>query len=267
MKKRTHYVVIPVVNCWEHTKKCIESIKCKEDYKIIIVDNGSTDATTTEAEKIDNVIYIRFEENMGVSSAWNEGIRKAREDKKCGYIYIVNNDNVLRHDSIDNLIDYADNVGLGDTHYMLISSMTYVGDPAKFEDVPVTFTEAEGGCYTAFMISPKTVDKVGWFDEGFFPAYFEDNDYDRRIKKLELLSTKTTCSQVIPGRSKTMSENPHVAAQIHKGHARKYYQDKWGGLPGNETYEYPFNKAKNLFTCTKQGEPQCKEPIELYNHS
>lgn len=259
MKNRTHYVVIPVVNCWEHTKKCIESLQCKEKMKIILVDNGSNDATIDEARKIDDLIYISNSENRGVSHAWNQGIAAAKEDKNCGYIYIVNNDNVFRKDSIDNLITYADQVDLGHSNYVLISSMTFVGDPAEFNGVPVTFTEAEGGCYSAFMIAPKTTDKVGWFDEGFYPAYFEDNDYDRRIKALGFLSTKTTSSLFIAGRSKTIAENPFVAAQVSQGHAQRYYRQKWGGFPGKETFEYPFNKASNELNCTDQGDPLCKK--------
>lgn len=264
---RTHYTVIPAVNCWEHTRKCIESIKCSEQHKVILVDNGSTDATKHQAVKLKNVIYVRNEENKGVSHAWNQGIKKALEDKQCGYIYIVNNDNIFRHDSLDNLITYADNIKLGKTNYQLISSMPYVGDEEHFETAPVVFTESEGGCYSAFMIARETIDNIGWFDEGFYPAYFEDNDYDRRIKLLEFFSTKTIGSQFIAGRSKTIAENPHVADLVRKGYARRYYLEKWGGAPGHETFDCPFNKVGNELICTKQGNPQCAQRTELYNHS
>ena len=37
--------------------------------------------------------------------------------------------------------------------------------------------------WCAFTIGMRVVQKVGLFDEGFFPAYFEDSDYDRRCQR------------------------------------------------------------------------------------
>ena len=130
--------------------------------------------------------------------------------------------------------------------------MTFVGNPEQLDSVPVTFTEAEGGCYSAFMVAPQTIEKVGWFDEGFYPAYYEDNDYDRRIKLLGLMSTKTTCSLFICGRSTTIAHNQHVQAQINKQIAPKYYREKWGGLPSQEQFTKPFNDENKPLTYTKQ---------------
>jgi hypothetical protein len=36
--------------------------------------------------------------------------------------------------------------------------------------------------WCAFSIGWEVVDKVGLFDESFVPAYFEDNDYERRCE-------------------------------------------------------------------------------------
>jgi len=38
--------------------------------------------------------------------------------------------------------------------------------------------------WCAFSIGWKVIDKVGLFDEALHPAYFEDNDYERRCKHL-----------------------------------------------------------------------------------
>jgi hypothetical protein len=40
--------------------------------------------------------------------------------------------------------------------------------------------------WCAFSIGWKIIDQVGLFDEGLHPAYFEDTDYERRIKALNL---------------------------------------------------------------------------------
>lgn len=40
--------------------------------------------------------------------------------------------------------------------------------------------------WCAFTIGAKVVSEVGLFDEGFYPAYFEDNDYERRCGRAGL---------------------------------------------------------------------------------
>jgi len=38
--------------------------------------------------------------------------------------------------------------------------------------------------WCAFTIGMRVVSKVGLFDEGYYPAYFEDKDYERRCNNL-----------------------------------------------------------------------------------
>lgn len=92
--------------------------------------------------------------------------------------------------------------------------------------------------FGAFGLNQATVDVVGWYDENFYPIYYDDNDYRYRCKLagvpvLNLISRTT-----------------HVgSATIHSGYAAanarsfprngEYYAAKWGGLPGHETVTAP----------------------------
>ena len=64
-------VVIPLYNKGNHIKRAIKSIlqQTYQDFKIIVVDDGSTDNSVKEAMKIkDNRIKIIKKSNGGVSS-------------------------------------------------------------------------------------------------------------------------------------------------------------------------------------------------------
>lgn len=60
-------VIIPCYNCLELTKRCIESIRCSEDFNLIIVDNGSTDGTEEYIKNLAKEKNIPFEEIDGSS--------------------------------------------------------------------------------------------------------------------------------------------------------------------------------------------------------
>ena len=78
-------VIIPAYNSENTISKSIESV-CNQTYgdiEIIIIDDGSVDGTLKVCElyqKRDHRIRVIHQENKGVSSARNQGIRFAEGD-------------------------------------------------------------------------------------------------------------------------------------------------------------------------------------------
>lgn len=76
-------IIIPSFNHAKYLEECIQSIKEQTytNWECIIVDDGSTDNTESIASKLisDKIRYIR-QENKGVSSARNKGIKSATGD-------------------------------------------------------------------------------------------------------------------------------------------------------------------------------------------
>jgi glycosyltransferase involved in cell wall biosynthesis len=74
-------VIIPVYNEGSMIYRTLNSI-CKEfsdiDISIIVVDDGSTDRTNTEARKHRNIIVINHLINMGAGAATRTGLRYAK---------------------------------------------------------------------------------------------------------------------------------------------------------------------------------------------
>ncbi len=72
-------VIIPVYNREIQIRQAVDSVlqQTRPADEIIVVDDGSTDATPDVLESYDDIIYVVRQENQGVSSARNRGIEHA----------------------------------------------------------------------------------------------------------------------------------------------------------------------------------------------
>lgn len=114
---------------------------------------------------------------------------------------------------------------------------------AVIDDYPNGMTLGLGNdemCGTVF--TPDLLKVVGYLDENFYPGYFEDNDYRYRQKlagaqmsSFPLESTHLTSSTLHS--SKQFEERNQVTFAKNF----EYYVEKWGGPPGRELYQSPFN--------------------------
>jgi glycosyltransferase involved in cell wall biosynthesis len=73
-------VVVPARNAEDTIGRTLDSVLIQtcRDLEIIVVDDGSTDSTALIAEQADSCVRVERQENRGVSSARNAGIRLAR---------------------------------------------------------------------------------------------------------------------------------------------------------------------------------------------
>ncbi len=115
-------VIIPVYNCEEFLKPCIDSLleqtMPREDFQIIFVNDGSSDNSgkicADAAEKYSNITYFE-KENGGVSSARNKGIELA-EGK---YIMYLDADDTLSSETLLEIYNFFEE------HYEETDLVTY----------------------------------------------------------------------------------------------------------------------------------------------
>lgn len=105
-------IIIPVFNKIKLTKTCIESViknTKKENYEIIVINNGSTDETEKELEsfikKTTCLQIIKNKENTGFARACNQGVRIS----KGKYIVFLNNDVEAKKGWLQPLLETAEN--------------------------------------------------------------------------------------------------------------------------------------------------------------
>jgi hypothetical protein len=108
---------------------------------------------------------------------------------------------------------------------------------------PFVCGNSQHNAFSVFMLRRDIWEKVGPFDEEFKPAYFEDNDYARRMELAGIpryVDSRIQFDHVVSATFKQLSGAALDAHHINFRKNRDYYIRKWGGLPGKETYLKPF---------------------------
>ena len=99
-------IIVPVHNVELYLVQCIESILAQTitDYEVVLVNDGSTDRSGEICDELalrDNRIKVIHKEYGGVSSARNEGVKKANGI----YIGFVDGDDRIDSEMYKNLYD------------------------------------------------------------------------------------------------------------------------------------------------------------------
>lgn len=194
----------------------------------VIVDNGGhlTNSGHLPTETKMELIVDNPGRNMGVAGGWNRImyiahhlIRPDGQPAQELQVLITNDDIVFGPKTIENMI-------------------------AKMTTAKHMVVAADGGeAFSCFLIDRELYAKVGQFDEQFHPAYFEDNDYVRRMQLVgETFAVAERADGYAHARSSTLKTyNPNEMAEHHRNFEanRTRYITKWGGLPGSEIFTKP----------------------------
>jgi GT2 family glycosyltransferase len=207
---------IPTLNRYDLLVKTLESAEIgtlKPDCYYIIDNGGSL--------KLDfprTTIY-RPSFNLGVAASWNYFNTVAPE------IRIICNDDIIFYpNTIELLVKNFDP-----------NAVTYPGG--------IHSTNS----FSCFVLPNNILDSIGYFDEWISPqyAYFEDNDYARRMELSGFSLKPVEDAQVNHYGSATLKTfNSEEMEEHHKKFrdARDRYIKKWGGLPREEKYSTPYNR-------------------------
>lgn len=185
----------------------LDSIKKNRDdisKEIIVVDNYPADKGAATAEKHPiKPIVIRNTENVGFSTAINQGIKLA----KGSYILIINPDTRIVGSALKYLLDFAKKTPkLGAVAPRLLDTDGKVQPscskfPTIWNAIKYNFfgcrdcfkkynpgdqiTTVEVAVMAAFLVPRSTFDHVGGLDERFF-LYYEDVEFCRRLSQFGL---------------------------------------------------------------------------------
>jgi len=201
---------IPTINRADLLQEALEVYK--ETWygrHVYIVDNGHQQITTTAS----NQKVLTMPHNLGVSGSWNLLCQTLFAK---GYTHVaLLNDDIIWRKTADEIEEYID------------------ANPNDFY--------LGLGTWCLFVIPLTTWEKVGKFDEQFFPAYFEDNDYCLRMRNDGLKRDMSPFfNPEVFRNSQTIAKDPTLNGNFDRN--RQLFMDKWGGSPGNETYKTPYNK-------------------------
>ena len=145
-------IIVPVLTRPDLLYRLVNSIDHPVGH-LLIIDNGDVvGQPPAMLPNIERVSVVRLPSNLGVAAAWNLGIK---------------------------LTPHAP--------WWLVSNFDVTFPPgslARFDGTPTGGLVLSGAAppWACFAIHDETVAKVGLFDEAFYPAYWEDRDYERRVR-------------------------------------------------------------------------------------
>lgn len=106
------YIVLLNYKGYMDTIECMRSLTALEykDFKVIVIDTSPDNEIKSFIkpwsirEKNNNIVFIKSTKNRGYAAGNNIGIRKALEDPRCEYIWVLNNDTVVEKKSLSELV-------------------------------------------------------------------------------------------------------------------------------------------------------------------
>lgn len=106
----SYTVVIPVLNQLHYTKQCVDSLPAHGVLArdVLVIDNGSTDATSAWLASRTDIRHVRNPVNLGCGGAWTQGALLTETD----WVVLLNNDTVCAHNFIETQIAAAKRHGL-----------------------------------------------------------------------------------------------------------------------------------------------------------
>jgi GT2 family glycosyltransferase len=193
-------IIIPVFNNFDYTCRCLESMlryPSVAKAEIILVDDGSTDATLLAGRIFGGVRIIRNAGNLGFVGSVNAGAVVARGH----HLLFLNNDTEVQAGWLDELLEtFTRDPRIGVVGSKLLSTdgtlqevggivwrmgdaMNYGGrqDPERPEYCFLRDCDYVSGA--ALMIPRDLFETLGGFSSDFAPGYYEDTDLCFRVRE------------------------------------------------------------------------------------
>jgi GT2 family glycosyltransferase len=196
--------------------------------KIIIIDNGNQSIIDIVPPGLKDLVQIYIEvTNLGVSGSWNKMMRIAFEDYNDRGILLLNDDIVIGE------------------HFTSVYMPT-------IDSYPDAFLINGPYYWSATTIMRECYDTIGKFDEKFFPAYFEDNDYAHRIALYEKLSGDPdkgyyVLNNILDPDIRRNSQTVQLDGSLNSNFGKNgnYFREKWGNSPHSPNlFDSPFNRGE-----------------------
>jgi len=209
---------------------------------------------------VDNDIpHVVHDKNYGFPYSVNDIYDYAWVKNDYDNLILMGNDIICYPYAIDSMIDLADS-----SDYKVISALQYdVKDLVRefpetrkyFSGSKYVVTDLKSQCWDKFkgyspepniaemqlydiqnlcLYKKEVFEKVGYTDVNFYPAYYIDNDYARRIVNSGMRTCSLVNARFFHFWSRTINQG--VAEHNHEyfRNNRSYYIGKWGGDFGKE---------------------------------
>src|SRR5271166_2286972 len=224
LEVKTIIIGVPVLSRYDLLERFFASAEdgtLKPD-RYLVVDNGGkfteTPSVRRALERGATVSVLSTGGNLGVAASWNAILREAYPES----VVISNDDITLGPETLARL--YGED-GASKHEFVIAEGPLH----------------AKGWCLYAQTQSLTA--KVGFYDENFYPAYYEDTDFHRRMTLAGVEPYRLPTDHTHEGWATIKQEGHRGPTYLGQQKCLEYYTRKWGGAPGQERYTEPFDGA------------------------
>lgn len=187
-------IIIPAFNQLEYCRQCIFALRANtaRPYRLILVDNGSTDGVAGFFDSVSGAVVVHAGENKGFAGGVNLGLEYAQ-----GHVLLLNSDTLAPRGWLRRLeaaLLHDDHIGMVGPMSNCVSGSQQI-DGLEFDSLDAINGYADrlaaekagqlrdvarlvGFC---LLIRDSVVEEVGGFDESYETGNFEDDDYCLRV--------------------------------------------------------------------------------------
>lgn len=178
--------MIPVLgfctlNRFDLAERLIASIDYPVEHLVIVDNSGSKEWTPPTNHNVVNQWVLQIPFGLGLVGAWNLIIKST---PYAPYWLLINDDAWFEPNSLKIIADNADP-----------SAMNFLDVNPR---------------WSAVVFGEQVIDKVGLYDERFYPLYFDDNDLERRMARADV-PVKDIHAKIHHENSSTLNSGFHDA--------------------------------------------------------
>lgn len=203
-------VVVVAHNSGEQIEACLRALSEQAGWEVVLVDNASGDNTVPRARRFPHVRIICNQENRGFAAAVNQGVALVSG----GTIVVLNPDAIAGPGALDSLGQALHASGAGAAGGLMLDSSgreqrgfmvrrfpglgsmlsemfllnrLWPDNPGnrRYRCLDMDYTRTQNvdqPAGAALAFTRAAWEAVGGFDEGFYPVWFEDVDFCRRLR-------------------------------------------------------------------------------------
>lgn len=231
LRRERGFIAIIGRNNLHLTKKAVATALAQDiPCDVLLLDNASSDGTA-EWSATKSLCRISLATQVSLAECWNIALQCAWKAGR-EHAMVLNNDVEIRADAYRLLLAH------GGPFVTCVSVDTKERMGVANDREAVDFVPRPHPDFSAWLIRRYVTDKVGWFNEDYWPAMAEDCEYHIRMHRAGVEAVCVDVPFLHHGSATVKNCDPAERIKIQRGadRNRERFRSVYGCLPGTPAY-------------------------------